>query len=167
MVNVNVAHHCYHDLVGAAQGVHVDAGLNDEQMQASQDDLEVHELEEDMEGDLQDWFQDDDVAPHIANVHPAQHPDQPQDSIFFYESGSIALYLRAHGLDIVLRVDDILARNLGLISSSSSSSSSDSEVQSVPSFIFQIEEQAFKLLQLKLATRPCYLPLFRMPACPP
>lgn len=33
IVNPNIAQHWQHDLVGAAQGVQADAGLNDEQMQ--------------------------------------------------------------------------------------------------------------------------------------
>jgi hypothetical protein len=44
----------------------------------------------------------DDVVPH--------HPDQPQDTISFNQSGSIANYLRATGPDIHLSVEDILAQ---------------------------------------------------------
>jgi len=39
-----------------------------------------------------------------------QHPDQPYDTITFDQSGSTANYFRANGPDIVLRVEDVLAK---------------------------------------------------------
>lgn len=41
VLNPNVAQHCHHDLAGAAQGIHIDAGLNDQDMQNAQDDIVV------------------------------------------------------------------------------------------------------------------------------
>jgi hypothetical protein len=37
-----------------------------------------------------------------------QHPDQPQDTITFNQSGSTANYLRANGHDIHLSVEEVL-----------------------------------------------------------
>jgi hypothetical protein len=37
-----------------------------------------------------------------------QHPDVPQDTISFDQSESTAHYLRAHGPDITLNIEDIL-----------------------------------------------------------
>ena len=55
---------------------------------------------------------------------PLAHPEHPQDSISFIQSGSTASYLRRHGPDIFLTVHQVLEGQLGDISSSSSDSSS-------------------------------------------
>jgi len=63
--------------------------------------------------------------------------DQQQEAISFDQLGSSAQYLRAHGPDITLTVEDMLAGNLGNTSSSSSSdASSQLVVQFQPSGVF-------------------------------
>lgn len=151
LVNQNVAQHWQHEVAGAAQDIHADVGLNNEQMQEANEDLQIHpELEAD------DGF--DDMEIDNGPAFP-QHPDQPQDSISFDQSGSSAHYLRANGRDIVLNVEDVLAGIYGTNSADSSSSSSDSEVQSQPSLAFlRVESQAFQFMHAQLIQRPFTLP---------
>lgn len=65
-------------------------------------------------------------------------------------------YLRAHGPDIVLRVEDVVAGVYGSSSSSSSLDSSDSEVQSSPpSVAFQVAERyPFQFMSANMVQRP-------------
>ena len=56
--------------------------------------------------------------------NPPAHPDHPQDTISFDQSGTTAEYLRHHSQDIVLTLEQVLQGDLGSDSSSSGSSSS-------------------------------------------
>jgi len=58
------------------------------------------------------------------NNGPPAHPEQPQDTISFDQSGSTANYLRNHGQDIVLTLDQVMQGQITIESSSSDSSSS-------------------------------------------
>jgi hypothetical protein len=74
---------------------------------------------------------------------------QQQESISFDQLGSLVEYLRAHGPDIVLNIEDVLAGKYRAASSSSSSSEVSStaeiEVQSSFSPSFQVlEMRAFQ-----------------------
>ena len=77
---------------------------------------------------------DVEQAEQVANNILLQHPDQPQDTISFDQSGSTAEYLRAIGPDIILRVEDI-CNIMHSASSSDSSVDSAAEVHSDPSFL--------------------------------
>jgi hypothetical protein len=57
-----------------------------------------------------------------------EEPVQQQDSVSFDQSGSTAEYLRAHGPDIVLNVEDVLSGKFKTGSSSSTSSDASSSV---------------------------------------
>ena len=77
--------------------------------------------------------------------------DEPQqESISFDQSGSSAHYLRAHGHDITLFVEDILAGRFVDSSSSSSETSSNYAITQVqqPTLFFQLESMAFQKLAL-------------------
>ena len=77
--------------------------------------------------------------------------DEPQqESISFDQSGSSAHYLRAHGPDITLSVEDILAGRFVDSSSSSSEASSNYAITQVqqPTLFFQLESMAFQKLAL-------------------
>jgi hypothetical protein len=58
-----------------------------------------------------------------------EEPVQQQDSVTFDQFGSSAEYLRAHGPDIVLNVEDVLAGKFRAGSSSSTSSDASSPVE--------------------------------------
>jgi hypothetical protein len=80
-----------------------------------------------------------------------EEPVQQQDSVTFDQSGSTAEYLRAHGPDIVLNVEDVLTGKFKAGSSSSTSSDAsspvDSEVQSMLHPTLQsVEMTAFQKL---------------------
>lgn len=89
--------------------------------------------------------------------------DQQQESISFDQSGSSAHYLRAHGPDITLTVEDVLVgkfRDSGSSSSSSEASSSEMSAQMVqPSKFYQLEALAFQKLQLSLPATLLQLPI--------
>jgi hypothetical protein len=93
---------------------------------------------------------------------------EPQQSISFDQSGSTANYLRANGPDIALNIDDVLARNFGVGSSSSSSSdatSAEPEVQSAPSLSFQAQEMAaFQHLMITAVPPTLHFPLVINPS---
>lgn len=148
VINPNVAQHWHHDMAGAAHGVHMDVGLNAQHMQQVNEDL-IAPMDD--VADVWPAWMDDQVgdnAPEDQVPPVPQHPEQPQDSISFDQSGSTARYLQATGPDIVIRIEDVLAGNYGSSSNSSTSSSSGSEVQSLPCVAFQnVEEQAFKFLR--------------------
>ncbi|CAL5074955.1 unnamed protein product [Urochloa decumbens] len=97
--------------------------------------------------------QEDDIEAEVAEIVP-QHPDQPQDTVSFDQSGSTACYLRAHGPDITLTVEDVLQGKYA--SSSSESDNSEPEVQShLPCTSFLVvEENAFKMLTIGSIHQP-------------
>jgi hypothetical protein len=90
-------------------------------------------------------------------------PTEPQQSISFDQSGSTSNYLRANGSDITLNIDDILAGNFGVDSSSSSSSdatSAEPEVQGAPSLSFQaVEMAAFQHLMTAAVPPALHFPM--------
>jgi hypothetical protein len=59
-----------------------------------------------------------------------QHPEQPQDTITFNQSGSMTNYLRATSPDIHLSVEEVLASIHDEQINSESASSDDSSVVS-------------------------------------
>ena len=73
-------------------------------------------------------------------------PPQPQDSISFDQSGSTVEYLRAHGPDITLIVEDVLAGNLSDASSSEATSAEMITLDNVPLPFLHLEPLAFKRL---------------------
>ncbi|CAL4963957.1 unnamed protein product [Urochloa decumbens] len=97
--------------------------------------------------------QEDDIEAEVAEIVP-QHPDQPQDTVSFDQSGSTTCYLWAHGPDITLRVEDVLQGKYA--SSSSESDNSEPEVQShLPCTSFLVvEENAFKMLTIGSIHQP-------------
>ncbi|CAL4899280.1 unnamed protein product [Urochloa decumbens] len=107
--NPNVNQNWQHDLAGAAQAVQEDAGINNEQMQDIQ-----HELADNVNVPADDWpqwqpmNQEDDNMDWDNNQANVAQQQQQQESITFDQSGSTAEYLRAHGPDIVLNIEDIL-----------------------------------------------------------
>ncbi|CAO2150252.1 unnamed protein product [Urochloa humidicola] len=158
--NPNIFHNWQHDMAGAAQAVHEDAGVNNEQMQEVQ-----HEIGNSVQVDegWPEWepmHQDDDV---LAWDNPED--DVQQESLSFDQSGSTAEYLRANGPDITLTIEDVLKGRM-VDSSSLSSSSSDeatSAATAVPrrsSLSFRIsEESAFTRLVMPDIPRPLSLPI--------
>lgn len=150
VANPNVVQHWHHDVAGAVHELHADMGLIDEQMQEAQLDPLVPPV-----------LEEEDAAEIVDEELFPQHPEHPQDTISFDQSGSTAHYIRAHGPDIVLTVEDVLAGNYGSASSSSSSSSSDAEVQSSPPCVaFLLAERfAFEFMPEHLIERPIVLPV--------
>lgn len=65
----------------------------------------------------------DNVEEAHDNIQMPHHPDQPQDTISFDESGSTAKYLHAKGPDIILMVEDLCGDRNGSSSFGDSSSS--------------------------------------------
>ncbi|CAN6199417.1 unnamed protein product [Urochloa humidicola] len=168
--NPNIPRNWQHDLVGAAQAVHMDAGMNEAQMQDAQQDLGQNA------GNADGW---DAMEPNVDNAvddagwdawgnldqdlgQNVVVDDMPQESISFDQSGSTAEYLRANGPDIVLNVDDV---QKGLYRVSSPTSSSSSEVCSpvlgsaTISMHFQLAENlAFGKLAHTAIPRSLHLP---------
>ncbi|CAL4993466.1 unnamed protein product [Urochloa decumbens] len=120
-------------------------------MHAAQEDLQVPAEPVAQPFGMDEWpawpeqQEDNNDVEVVAEIVP-QHPDQPQDTISFDQSGSTACYLRAHGPDITLRVEDVLQGKYA--SSSSDSDNLGPEVQStLPCAGFLVvEENAFNLL---------------------
>ena len=108
---------------GAAHHVHIDAGLNAVQMEDIQ--MELQQPQDDVPlGNGQDAWPE----PNQGENEIDQEEDiQKQGSISFDQSGSTAEYLRAHGPDIFLNLDDVLK---GKFQTTESSSSSTSEASS-------------------------------------
>jgi hypothetical protein len=119
------------DLNGAGHHVHADFGLNDQQMADVQQQLQAqpvppHELAGwDAWPDV-DQQQENEWQEEVDQV--MEEPVQQQDSVTFDQSGSTAEYLRAHGPDIVLNVEDVLSGKFKTGSSSSTSSDASSPV---------------------------------------
>lgn len=106
--NPNNFQNWLHDHAGAGAQVLADAGINDQLMQDINEEIAVvmnqnfahnavqaNDEEEMQQGLMADWV--------------PQHPDQPQDTITFDQSGSTTNYLRATGPDVHLSVEEVLA----------------------------------------------------------
>jgi hypothetical protein len=127
-----------HDNVGAAAQVLGDVGINLEQMQDINMDINLadhNNLAVNDEGV-------DQMEMEVVQNWVPQHPEQPQDTITFDQSGCTANYLRATGPDIHLSVEEILVGAQMLVDTSSSEDSSVvSSVRNanvvVPSFIIK------------------------------
>jgi hypothetical protein len=132
--NPNVQHHWHHDALGAVPAVHADLGMNNEQIQQAQEELVFHQAEEAVDQGWGNWQQNED------NFQQEEH--QQLESYSFDQSGSTAQYLRAHGTDSVLNIDDVMS------SSSSSSGSVTSTVQAtqMPAVMAVVESRAFASL---------------------
>ncbi|CAN6328775.1 unnamed protein product [Urochloa humidicola] len=124
--NPDVNPNWLHDLNGVANAVLFDHGVNQNQMQEAVEELAPNQIVEDADDAWPEWDANINVQGQAPQV--PQHPDQPQDSISFDQSGSTASYLRANGPDIHLSVEMIRKGQLG----SGSSSSSSSEISSLP-----------------------------------
>ncbi|CAO1939557.1 unnamed protein product [Urochloa humidicola] len=135
--NPNIIQNWQHELAGAAPAVHIDAGVNAEQMQEVQEELGNQNVEANMGWD--DWDQPDQEQA-ADNIQWDDDADEvvPQESISFDQSGSTAEYLRATGPDIVLNLVDV--RKGLFVSSPSSSTDSSGEVVSGTSVAFQLAE---------------------------
>ncbi|CAN6171614.1 unnamed protein product [Urochloa humidicola] len=112
-VNINAAQHWHHEQMGGQQGNQMEHGINEQHWQAAQNDLAA--LAENGAAN-QGWDAwPDNVADNmVVNDEPdllpeqvPQHPDRPQDTISFDQSGSSAEYLRATGPDITLTLEDV------------------------------------------------------------
>ncbi|CAN6359072.1 unnamed protein product [Urochloa humidicola] len=153
--NPNIIHNWQHDQAGADQAVHMDAGINVQQMQDVQHELAVNGNDND-EDDWPDWMAQDD------NLNNPVEDEVQQESISFDQSGSTAEYLRAHGPDIELNIDDVLKGKVAASSGSSSSSGSaaHSYVVTSPSFSFlRIECIAFANLTKLPIPRSLQMPI--------
>lgn len=105
--NPNNFQNWQHDLVGAGNQALGDAGINIQMMQEI--NMEVDPMVQFQNVQNQGNGNNVQMEDLMDNWVP-QHPDQPQDTITFDQSGSTANYLRANGPDIVLRVEDVLAK---------------------------------------------------------
>lgn len=130
-----------HDMAGAGAQVFGDVGISVQQMQDINMDISPLGQNNNLEGD-QAVGGDDQMNLDVVENWVPQHPDQPQDTITFNQSGSTANYLRATGPDIHLTVEEILA---GIQNGDGSDGSDDSGAVSsarsanviVPSFILR------------------------------
>ncbi|CAL4989039.1 unnamed protein product [Urochloa decumbens] len=145
--NPNVPQHWHQEQVGGTVHNPLDAGINMGHMQAVQED-NAQPMDLDENAAWPEW-----LAQQVGNAETEdliaqnvpQHPDQPQDTVSFDQSGSTTCYLRAHGPDINLTVEDVIQGRYG---SPSDSDSSESEIQSSPpceAFLI-VERNAFKML---------------------
>ena len=152
-VNPNIIQGWQHDLAGAPLAVQADMGIDAQAMADIQNELAAQAAENIVNND--NWEQWDNQADEMdeqqADNEDVIMEEVQQQEIAFDQSGSTAEYLRAHGPDITLNVEDVLAGNY----SNSSSSSTDEVVSAMPSsqgslpqFIQVLECQAFQ----KLAT---------------
>ncbi|RLN03558.1 hypothetical protein C2845_PM13G06880 [Panicum miliaceum] len=156
--NPNAPLHWHHDFAGVGQAAHEEVGMNDEHVQQAMEDLQLpmDNAMEEVQG-LPEWPPEVQMAENAPQEQQVpQHPDVPQDTISFDKSGSTAQYLRAHGPDITLNIDDIFR---GTIQSSSSSSNDASsvhqEIQSQLPISFQIMEiRAFENLTKEIIRAP-------------
>jgi hypothetical protein len=139
--NPNNFQNWMHDLAGAGGQVLGDARVNVQMMQQVNEEIVPGNLNQGNQG-MQPMEVDQMEEDVMENAVP-QHPDQPQDTISFNQSGSTATYLRATRPDIHLSVEEVLA---GIQNSQNGSvSSNDSEVVSsermanviVPDFIIR------------------------------
>jgi hypothetical protein len=162
--NADAPHGWQHELHGAAPHVHANFGLNAAAMEGVQQDLEGHIAQANQQAGWDAWPADDVVQGDNLQMEDAE----PQYSISFDQSGSTTNYLRANGPDIALNIDDVLAGNFGVGSSSSSSSdatSAEPEVQSAPSFLFQaVEMAAFQHLMFATVPPALHFPLVINPS---
>lgn len=161
--NSNAPQDWQHDLHGAANAVHNDFGLNADQMADIQNDLlENDDAGVNLNNDWDPW-PEENQADNAAQLADLIDEDQQQESISFDQSGSSAHYLRAHGPDITLTVEDVLVgkfRDSGSSSSSSEASSSEMSAQMVqPSNFYQLEALAFQKLLLSLPATLLQLPI--------
>jgi hypothetical protein len=129
LANPNAIPHWHHDLMGVGQQVQADAGLNANHLQHDHDDLAIQhdedaeeviqnmEVEQDEDG-WEPWdnvvqnfeAQQDDSDPQQqqeADIGPL-HPEHPHNTTGFDQSRSTAAYLRKHGPDIVLTLEQVL-----------------------------------------------------------
>lgn len=99
--------------MGAGQDVQADVEMNLDQVQQAQEDLQMPEDEKvQAEQDWPEWPQEAQMADNIQHEDQLpQHPDVPQDTISFDQSGSTAHYLRAQDPDITVNIEDILQGN--------------------------------------------------------
>jgi len=146
----------------AANAVHNDFGLDADHMADIQNDLlENDDAEVNLNNDWDPW-PEENQANNANQLADLINEDQQQESISFDQSGSSAHYLRAHGPDINLTVEDVLARKFRDSGSSSffEASSSEMSAQMVqPSNFFQMEALAFQKLQLSLPATLLQLPI--------
>ena len=132
---MNVDQHWHHDVAGAAQHVHNDFGIDNNQAQQFVQDLAVNE-----DGDANAAVEQDEWAPWMAEGNndnldqlmeevTVVHVDH-QESFSLDQSGSTASYMRVSGVDYVLNVHDFS-------SSSSEATSATSVLPMQPSQAFQ------------------------------
>lgn len=140
--NLDVFQNWMHDLAGAGAQVLANAGLNVKQVQDI--DMELHpNLHNDVAANADDLnlngnvdIQMDEAGEAHENEVP-HHPDQPQDTLSFDQSGSTVNYLRATGPDIHLMVEEVLA---GIQNSGGSSSGDSGAVSSIRIMTVRIPE---------------------------
>lgn len=132
-----------HDHAGAAAQVLADAGIDEQMMQEGNEEIQInlHQVPEAGQINAQLEAEAEMIEAMMENWVP-QHPDQPQDTITFDQSGSTANYLRATGPDIHLTVEEVLATFQNEQNNSDSSSDDSGVVSSdrihtvvVPDFI--------------------------------
>ncbi|CAN6248342.1 unnamed protein product [Urochloa humidicola] len=126
-VNPQINQQWVHDLVGAADVVMQDFSVNNNMMNEAVGDLKDNSNMQ--PADNAEWPQWDNVAKNAMHQPEVPlHPDNPQDSISFDQSGSSVAFLRANGPDVLLSVEMITQ---GLLGKQLTSSSSSSEVSSM------------------------------------
>jgi hypothetical protein len=151
-INPNVVQGWQHDLAGAAPEIQADAGVNGNQMEDIQGELaQPYQLADNnnVADAWADWIdQDVNLAEQQADNEDVLMQDVQQQEISFDQSGSIAQYLRAHGPDITLNIDDVLAGKVAGSSSSSEEISSFGTVSNVqlPLQLQNLERIAFDKL---------------------
>ena len=139
-------------------------GIDAQAMADIQNELAAQAAENIVNND--NWEQWDNQADEMdeqqADNEDVIMEEVQQQEIAFDQSGSTAEYLRAHGPDITLNVEDVLAGNY----SNSSSSSTDEVVSSMPSsqgslpqFIQFLECHAFQKLANSSIPQQLHFPI--------
>ena len=151
-INPNVVQGWQDNLAGAAPDIQVDASVNGNQMGDIQGELAQPDQLADNNNVADAWAdwidQDVNLAEQQADNEDVLMQDVQQHEISFEQSGSTAQYLRAHGPDITLNIDDVLAGKVAGSSSSSeeiSSLGTGSNVQ-LPLQLQNLERIAFDKL---------------------
>lgn len=106
--NLNMFQNWMHDNVGGVAQVLGDVGINVQQMQDVNMDINPNDQNVAV-GEDQALEEGDQMDLNIVEDWVPQHPDQPQDTITFDQFGSTANYLRGTGPVTYLDMDKILA----------------------------------------------------------
>lgn len=124
--NPNNFQNWLHDHAGAGAQVLADAGINDQLMQDINEEIVV-EMNQNLAHNAMQANDEEEMQQGLMAEWVPQHPDQPQDTITFDQSGSTANYLRATGPDVHLSVEEVLVAVAAMQGDQNSNNSSSDD----------------------------------------